>query len=234
MAGKRRRTTFRRKRRPTRRTSRKTYKRRRTSIPRTARGWKPFGNTRIARLTYCDNFTLDPGANSTAGKLFRANGLYDPDATVGLGHQPYGFDQLMAVYNRYVVLGSKITVTAMPSGLNSALIIAVKLSDNAALLSTTPTVLQEQPGYKYKMISNASAAVQPRITATYSARRMCVPGFMYNDQYIGTKNLDPADQWYFTVLTANPSPTIDNVNMYFNVRIDYVAKFMNPVELEAS
>lgn len=233
MAGKRRRTTIRRKRRFTRRASRATYKRRRTIRARIPRGFKPFGNSRVARLTYCDNIVLDPGANVTAGKVFRANGMYDPDTALG-GHQPYGFDQLMALYNRYVVLGAKITITAVPASSFGTYIIACKLSDNATLLSTTPTVLQEQPGYKYRLYTNGNAAVMPRLTMGYSARKMCRPGFMNNDTYQGTVNKDPDDQWYFTVLTASAVPTVDNTAMTFNIRIDYIAKFMNPIELAAS
>ncbi|QGQ63634.1 capsid protein [Chicken circovirus 5] len=199
MAGKRRRMPIRRKRRSTRRAGRKTYKRRRTSISRAPRGWKPFGNSRIARLTYCDNVTLDPGANVVAGRVFRANGLFDPDVALG-GHQPYGFDQLMSIYNRFVVLGSKITVTAVPANNFGSFIIAVKLSDVAAITSTTPAVLQEQPGYRYRLCTNGLQGMTPRMTQTYSARRMCRPGFMYNDQYCGTVNNDPNDQWFFMCL----------------------------------
>ena len=53
------------------------------------------------------------------------NSLFDPDQT-GTGHQPYYFDQFAALYNRYTVLGSKLTAefsllpsaiaTAQPSG----------------------------------------------------------------------------------------------------------------------
>lgn len=232
MAAKRRRV-FRRKRRYAKRSSRATYKRRRTFRARIPRGFKPFGNSRVARLTYCDNIVLDPGANVTAGKVFRANGMYDPDTALG-GHQPYGFDQLMALYNRFVVLGAKITITAVPAGQFGSYIVACKLSDNAALLSTTPTVLQEQPGYRYKLFTNGSAAPMPRLTMGYSARKMCRPGFMTNDTYQGTVNKDPDDQWYFTVLTASAVPTADNGPMSFNIRIDYIAKFINPIELAAS
>lgn len=232
MAAKRRRV-FRRKRRFTKRASRATYKRRRTFRTRIPRGFKPFGNTRVARLTYCDNIVLDPGANVTAGKVFRANGMYDPDTALG-GHQPYGFDQLMALYNRYVVLGAKITITAVPAASFASYIIACKLSDNATLLSTTPTVLQEQPGYKYRLITNGNTTPSPRLTMGYSARKLCRPGFMNNDTYQGTVNKDPDDQWYFTVLTCSAVPSVDNGAMTFNIRIDYIAKFMNPIELAAS
>lgn len=233
MAGKRRRTTIRRKRRFTRRAGRKTYKRRRTSISRAPRGWKPFGNSRIARLTYCDNIALDPGANTVAGRVFRANGLFDPDVALG-GHQPYGFDQLMSIYNRFCVLGAKIVVTAVPAASFASYIIAVKLSDVATITSTTPTVLQEQPGYRYKLITNGNTTPTPRMVHTYSARRMCRPGFMFNDQYCGTVSNDPNDQWFFHVLTAAANPNADNGPMTFNIRIDYIAKFMNPTELAAS
>jgi len=224
---------IRRKRRFTRRAGRKTYKRRRTSISRAPRGWKPFGNTRIARLTYCDTFALDPGANVVAGKIFRANGLFDPDVSLG-GHQPYGFDQLMSIYNRFIVLGSKITITAVPAQTTNAYMIAIKLSDVASLTTTTPTLLQEQPGYRYKLFTNGQQPAIPRVISTYSARRMNRPGFMNNDQFLGTIGNDPNDQWFFHVLTCNPVPGIDNGAMTFNVRIDYIAKFLNPSELATS
>lgn len=50
-------------------------------------------------------------------KVYRANGMYDPDYSSS-GHQPYGFDQLMAVYTSYMVIGSKLDVWAdtVPDG----------------------------------------------------------------------------------------------------------------------
>ena len=40
----------------------------------------------------------------------------DPNHT-GVGHQPLYFDQLMTIYNHYIVIGAKITVkfTAYPA-----------------------------------------------------------------------------------------------------------------------
>jgi len=43
-------------------------------------------------------------------KKFSVNGLFDVDLS-GSGHQPYLFDQYMAIYQKYDVLASKITVT---------------------------------------------------------------------------------------------------------------------------
>jgi len=46
--------------------------------------------------------------NGVAYNTFKANGCYDPNAT-GVGHQPRGWDEHVSLYNKYVVLGSKIT-----------------------------------------------------------------------------------------------------------------------------
>lgn len=61
-------------------------------------------------LKYADFFTLDVGvAGVIAIRNFRANGMYDPDAT-GAGHQPRGFDQWMAMYDHFVVIGGTCKV----------------------------------------------------------------------------------------------------------------------------
>jgi hypothetical protein len=40
--------------------------------------------------------------NTAVGYTFRLSSLYDPDYT-GTGHQPYMYDQLTTVYNKYIV-----------------------------------------------------------------------------------------------------------------------------------
>ena len=60
------------------------------------------------KLRYVEYFTLNPAAAGLpATHVFSANGLYDPNIT-GVGHQPRGFDQLMALYDHYYVSRSKI------------------------------------------------------------------------------------------------------------------------------
>lgn len=61
-------------------------------------------------LTYCElGTTLDGGAGTAGTYVFSANGLYDPNIT-GVGHQPTGFDQLMAIYGSYTVTKATIKV----------------------------------------------------------------------------------------------------------------------------
>ncbi len=58
------------------------------------------------RMTYAETYTLSSGAaaGNQCGteQVMNLNSLYDPNDS-GAGHQPYGFDQLSALYKRYKV-----------------------------------------------------------------------------------------------------------------------------------
>lgn len=71
------------------------------SIPLTGNGDKKW-----ARLRYAEQFNINPPGSGPVAYTFSANGLFDPNIT-GIGHQPRGFDQLMALYNHYQVIESK-------------------------------------------------------------------------------------------------------------------------------
>lgn len=66
-----------------------------------------FGNSKMVRLRYAEQFTLNPSASGIASYVFAANGMYDPNIT-STGHQPSGFDQNMAFFDHYSVLESTI------------------------------------------------------------------------------------------------------------------------------
>jgi hypothetical protein len=66
--------------------------------------------SRNERLQYVQVEVLPNLAAATLySREWRANDLYDPDYAVG-GHQPHGFDQLMAQYYHFTVLYSTIEV----------------------------------------------------------------------------------------------------------------------------
>ncbi len=64
----------------------------------------PFPTYMIRDLTYQETISLSVGAAGISGtqNAFKLNGLYDPNTT-GVGHQPYGFDQIAALYGEYRV-----------------------------------------------------------------------------------------------------------------------------------
>lgn len=66
------------------------------------------------KLRYTGQVGLNPGLGTVpAVHVFSANGLYDPDIT-GVGGQPRGFDQLMALYDHCVCTYTSIDVVFYP------------------------------------------------------------------------------------------------------------------------
>ncbi len=64
----------------------------------------PFADNYRVRLKYCDKvqLTTTGSVNTAVVYSFRLGSLFDPDYT-GTGHQPYMYDQLTAIYNKYIV-----------------------------------------------------------------------------------------------------------------------------------
>eukprot|EP01045_Picozoa_sp_COSAG04_P042478 COSAG04_NODE_13438_length_606_cov_0.792899_2_plen_75_part_01 len=69
------------------------------------------------KLRYCDSIDLTPNSSTLSSFAYLANGLFDPDTSLG-GHQPRGFDGFMEVYKKFTVKGSRISVTWSYEGYN--------------------------------------------------------------------------------------------------------------------
>lgn len=85
---------------------------RRVVIPRDKLG---FATSMVSTLRYVDRVEFAPVSTTTAVWSFRANDLYDPFTGTG-GHQPRGFDEMMAIYNNFTVTSSKCSVNWMLEG----------------------------------------------------------------------------------------------------------------------
>lgn len=100
----------------TRNYSRSTYRRkskkyRRRNKKRTKATGFPPSITRRVVTSY--NFGLDPGvAGAITTQVINLNSAFDPAGTLSATQQPLGMDQYEALYNKYCVVGWKITVEA--------------------------------------------------------------------------------------------------------------------------
>jgi len=210
------------------RRKKRTYGRRRIGG-----SWMPFGISRMAKLKYCDTFTINPGVGSVGTYVFSANGLYDPNIS-GLGHQPYGFDQLAALYNHYMVVGSKITVT--PTFSDNNVIVGIKLSDQTTLNTSAPMELMEQPGFRKKIYLQQASVVRAGVSCNFSLRKFFgIRGpILPNSAYSAYQTANPSEQAYYIVCLAPVVAAGDIVNTSFTVTIQYTAKWTGPKELVAS
>lgn len=96
-------------RRPRRKMVKKRNYRRGQRTTNVNRGLKPVAARYITKMKYSEAYTLNVGNSYT--QVMNLNSLYDPNST-GVGHQPYGFDQLATLYNRYRVIATSYVVNA--------------------------------------------------------------------------------------------------------------------------
>lgn len=133
-------------------------------------------------------------ATGNGSYVFSANGLYDPDIT-GTGTQPLYFDQLMALYNHYVVTSSTITVEALNDGSDRSLVLTCYPDDDTTIAGNFTAM--QRPGAVVKSGNPLNQAVI--IKNYWSAYKHFGPGVLNNSLFRGDTTRNPDEQMYFAI-----------------------------------
>lgn len=223
--------------------AKRKYKRR-YAKPRKSLTLSGFPLQKVVKLRYVDsNVTLNPGigAISVAENIYRCNSVFDPDYT-GTGHQPMGFDQWAALYTKYTVLGSKITMIYTPSTPNTQTnitpgIFGVTMSKSAASVAATyssiDNLLESKLTTDAKMFGYDDHSSH-KIVKNYSAKKF--HGFTNtndNSHCSAVVTTNPALPAYFQCWAASIDGNDPNSNS-FRVQIDYIVMFHDPTNLDGS
>lgn len=205
------------------------YRGRRRYIPRA------FPTSRVAKLKYAEEIVLNPTTSSIVYHDFVANGLYDPDST-GAGHQPSGFDNLMAGYDHYTVIGSRIKVTPVITGTSNQTpaYVAVGLYDEIAVPGSFSNINHMiEAGRLSKVSYNSIWTKLPQpIYKNFSMKKF----FRRNggtDSMRGTAVGNPSDKAFFSVMAASVGGN-DPTQLTCLVEIEYIALFTEPTVLAQS
>lgn len=197
------------------------------AVPRSVNS--PFPYQRSCTLRYCTNISIDATVSNVAKHFFRANGLYDPDYT-STGHQPYGFDQIAAVYNHYEVLKSYITIEAQPASLGIAagqMVVGICPSDDQTITLNIDSI-REQKGCNWAVLDSYGKC---RVSNNYMRKRTFPAEF----QALGAKvDADPTEEHMFCVFASPMSSAVEPGSVLIIVTIDYVARFWENRDLGQS
>lgn len=166
----------------------------------------PFGSGRqAAKLIYCEKeISVNPGLGVAATYQFALSSLFDPNVT-GVGHQPSGFDQYMAMYSDFLVTDCVYKVVfdyaAQTSGA-SALIVGCTVNDDSATTTDCRRYI-ENGNTQYKVVS---ARGDGTCTASISgsvdmAKAHGVPFTQYiaDNIFRGTASASPSEMIYLDV-----------------------------------
>jgi len=196
-----------------------------------------------AAMRYVQTFSVTSSTTvPTFGteQKFSLNSLYDPDIT-GSGHQPYGYDQLAALYKLYRVEGVRISITAFASEWGS-LVVGAQVAcanDTAALAGSSIQTVDERPGTVILYPSYPSGGtLLAKITQNFriaqiegiSARALADD----TQNYTAAVTTNPVRMPYLLVAAANPDASVTTYSCRVLVELEYDAIFYERITQAAS
>lgn len=179
------------------------------------------------KLCYSDYYALSSVAGAYVEHLWKGNSVYDPDST-GVGHQPLGYDQLTAFYNRYRVYMSAITVTpVLPTGASTGNMIMALFPTQSVSGAGTVNQAIELPYSKYLIMSNSGnyRDNQKLFNRISTGRFLGYGNVETNENIESLFSTDPAHIWYWSVGT-NATTSVDQTVQVL-VKLVYDVEFFD-------
>lgn len=183
-------------------------------------------------MVFVDFLELDAGASQAAGvSVFAANGLFNPSITGG-SEQPRGFDQVIALYDHYSVIGSRITANYVPAAASTIpVIVGIMLSDNVTISNIIGNNTEKRLS-KWKFCPPTESRT---VSLNFSARGFFNRGTPNaSDTNRGTISANPLDEAFFHVYVASAGENENPAAVRICVKIEFLVHFTEPVNPPAS
>jgi len=166
----------------------------------------PFPESMRRQHTYCEMFTLTTG-NLLFGtqQAFRLNSVYDMNYT-GAGHQPYGHDQMAALYGKTRVLKCYVQLTFTTPGSASDVLCLMSCSPNTTSGLTGAQLYApiETPGSTYGTLPS-SGSRRCILSQTYDMEKIFGVShetYMGGDVYTAVVGTSPSKEVILTTAVA--------------------------------
>lgn len=191
----------------------------------------PMPNKFPTKLRYQENVSINPSVGVPGLQVVTANGLFDPNIT-GVGHQPRGFDQLMAMYDHYTVIGAKITATFMlREGLAyDSMNVGIALKDATGIENLNGYLEGRNVRSRVLRGSDGAATVVGMTTISMSSSTSKFLGrskVLADPELKGNVSSNPTEQLYFHIF-AQAVQGGDAQPIDVTYRIDYLVVFTEP------
>ncbi len=183
-------------------------------------------------LKYVDSYNLAGGVPSPNAQVMLANSLYDPDST-GTGHQPLNYDQVTAIYLKYLVISCRARITFINASTTPCKWVACWSETDIS--SRSVDVLSEtkfaSSGYLGPTSGGNQVHVYERevpLTSLMGQRLLDPDSTMYANY-----NASPSDGAFLIIKCASVDG-VSNCNVYAKVELWYHAIFKDRNEPSAS
>lgn len=188
------------------------------------------GNKFVTRLRYGieEDVTLTSTSGSFAQLTYEVTSLYDPRTAIG-GHQPRGFDQLMAFFDHYQVIGAMGTfklIATNEQATQQPVMCYLVLNDQSGALGSRSEAI-EQKFVKSTCITQDDRMVTMKMP--FSSKKFFGrgKGLLNDKQLHGSAAASPTENaWYHICVECINSGGTATVNLMGY--IDFICVFTEP------
>jgi hypothetical protein len=192
-------------------------------------GISPLPHTLRTKLKYAEHVVITGTSGALGLYVFNASSLYDPNYT-GTGHQPRGFDQLMPLYDHFVVTKSRAKVQFVPTSTSATMAgIAVSATVN------NQGDWDDYAEGPYSVCGALDAAVTSgglrvlQLDISYDAKKnLGIPDPLTADKLQGTISANPVDNAFYHIFIQHAGET-NSVSCNVLVEIEYECAFIEPL-----
>lgn len=212
------------------------YKRRKKSNSR--KKYKKFNQLKASsgfppslytKVVFSESYQMNSTTGSIVNQTFSGNSAFDPDYT-GVGHQPYFYDQLTAVYNSYIVYASKIEIVAGTNSVTDTRLILRPAIPNTGIADMDLEC--ERPGAKCVYVNAGSAPTKVSMLRKTS-QVFGTQSKNLDENFQAASNANPNNRWYWLVGTR-PTDESSTAAVQMTVKITYYCRFFDRATVGSS
>lgn len=217
---------------------RKTSKRTKSAIVKAVTNYKPGGimynltgdpvpSAYRTKMKYVDQAILVSSAAGEWEYQFNLNSLYDPNRSQ-TGHQPLGYDQLAALYQRYRVLTTKVAITNFSPASSNVAGWWTFVVDTTT--STSIVNIVERARYAKVMPANPNNGAN-KLNQKFDMAAVvgCSPiQYQSDDRYSAVVGSNPTETIIGHLIGQQSTTT--GSSLYVLVQLEFYCEFYDPVE----
>lgn len=186
----------------------------------------PVATKMITRMKYNDAISINPATNQCATHVFSANGLYDPDVS-GVGGQPRGFDQLMALYDHFVAIGAKLDLYIGNSDNTSSMVVGIAVLDTSTA-STSARYYMESAYVKSIIVQGGNQGAR-KLSLSVNPNKFLGRSHPLSDSQLkGSTSSNPTEGVFFHVFAYSPDTAIEPGDVNIDATVTYQAALIEP------
>ncbi len=197
--------------------------------------WMPIFPARtVRRFRYADTASLSSTAGVVSSYVLRANDLFDPDFTSS-GHQPMGFDQMIAFYNHFVVTKARLVVTFVNTGSSTGPTVCIRQDADSTVI-TNINQIKEFGGCVYEQLEAKGSYGQNKVLELSldiaKLQGVNPQAIVANTALQGNAAASPTEVTFFHILLWDSTGTTSAVSAQFV--LEQEAVFIEPRDLTQS